>query len=264
MNLFEPVLLGVLQGITEWLPVSSEGVSSLVMMNLFGKSLSEAVFLSLWLHTGTLLAALVYFREDVAGILKNLPSYARNFKSTKGFNGITTFLVLATILTGLIGAPLLLFGLNELNVSLNFAMALVGALLIITGLLQKFTVRTGLRKEPGIRDSVITGIVQGFSVLPGLSRSGLTTSILLFRKYRAKDALRLSFLMSIPAILAAEIGLGVLGKINFDLYSGIAVFFAFVTGLATIKFLMKTAERINFGWFCIFLGLISIMALFAV
>ncbi len=262
MNFLEPALLGIIQGFAEWLPISSEGVSSLVMMNFFGKSLSEAVYLSLWLHTGTLLAALVYFRKEVLGIVKNLPSYARNSKDKAGYNSLTTFLVISTLITGLIGGPLLLLSLNNIDFSLNAAMALIGILLVATGLLQIDKKTKGFRKEIKIRDSITLGIVQAFSVLPGLSRSGLTTSALLFRKYEGKEALRLSFLMSIPVVLGAEIGLGLLGKVTLDLYSAVAILFAFASGLATIKILMKVAERINFGWFCVTLGLLAVMTLF--
>ncbi len=255
MNFLEPALLGIVQGIAEWLPVSSEGISSIIMMSLFGKTLSEAVFLSIWLHTGTLLAAIVYFRRDLVGIVKNLTKYRPG--KNRGYNGLTTFLVVSTALTGIIGAPLLFFGLEKIN-SLDFAMALIGFFLIVTGILQK--IRGGGTRKLDARDSVLAGVVQAFSVLPGLSRSGLTTSALLFMKYDAREALRLSFLMSVPAVLAAEIGLGLLGKVSLDLYGLVAIFFSFVFGLATIKVLMKFAEKINFGWFCIFLGLASMLA----
>ena len=260
MNLIEPILLGIIQGITEWLPVSSEGISSLVMMNFFGKSLSESVFLSIWLHTGTLLAALIYFRKDVWNLVKNLPKYS--FRGNE-YNDLTTFLIISTLFTGLVGAPLLLLGLEKIEISLNFAMVLIGIFLIITGLVQKFgKKKKGLKRNPKINDSVIVGLIQGFAVLPGLSRSGLTISALLFRKYEAKSALKLSFLMSIPAVLVAEVGLGLLGRINFNTYSLVAISFSFIFGLATIEALMKVARKIDFSWFCLILGFLAVMSLF--
>lgn len=263
MNIIEPILLGVVQGITEWLPVSSEGISSLLMMNFFGKTLSEAVFLSIWLHTGTLLAALVYFRRDIIGIIRNVPVYFKNPRGMKGYNGLTSFLVVSTLLTGALGAPILLLGLDKITFSGGHTMAFIGFLLIVTGLIQRFGKKGGLKKELKIKDALLAGIFQAFSVLPGLSRSGLTTSVLLFEKYEPKNALKLSFLMSIPAVLVAELGLGLLGKISFDLYSGIAIFFSFLFGLVTIGTLMKVAKRVDFSWFCIFLGLVSLLAVFA-
>jgi undecaprenyl-diphosphatase len=78
MDFVQAIVLAVIQGLTEWLPISSEGMSALVMINFFGKSLTEAVFLSAWLHTGTLLAAVVYFRSDIKAMIRNLPEYFRN------------------------------------------------------------------------------------------------------------------------------------------------------------------------------------------
>ncbi|UCG95871.1 MAG: undecaprenyl-diphosphate phosphatase [archaeon] len=261
MSLFEPVLLGIAQGITEWLPLSSEGISSIIMVSFFGKGLSEAIFLSIWLHAGTLIAALVYFREDIGKIISNLPAY--KVKGMEGYNGLTSFLLVSTLATAIIGAPLLLLGLNMMEFSGNRAMAFIGLLLIFTGILQGFSRKAvSLKKRPGIRDAILVGVVQAFSVLPGLSRSGLTTSFLLLDRYEARDALRLSFLMSIPVILVAEIGIALLGKISFDLYSAVAVAFSFLFGLATIKALMKIAGKINFGWFCIFLGILAVLTLF--
>jgi undecaprenyl-diphosphatase len=109
---------------------------------------------------------------------------------------------------------------------------------------------------------VIVGIIQAFAVLPGLSRSGLTTSTLLIRKHDPEYALKLSFLMSIPAVLVAEIGLIIMQKAVFDIYSLVAILVSFLLGLLTLGSLLKIAQRINFGYFCIFLGLISILAIF--
>jgi len=77
MSFLESIVLGIIQGITEWLPISSEGISSLVMIQFFGKTLSEAIFYSLWLHLGTLLAAVLYFWQDVKKIVKTLPDYIK-------------------------------------------------------------------------------------------------------------------------------------------------------------------------------------------
>ncbi len=261
MSFFEPVIIGTLQGILEWLPVSSEGIISLVLMNFFGKTFSESIFLSIWLHSGTLLAAIVYFSKDIAGILKNIPEY--KIKDSKNYNRLTTFLIISTVFTGIVGAPILIFGINEIEISLKVGMLIIGIFLMITGLLQKYSkIFVSNKKELSIWDSVIVGLVQGFSVMPGLSRSGLTTSVLLFENYKPEKALKLSFLMSIPAILVAEIGLGILGEINISIYSIIAIFFSFIFGLATIKTLIRVAEKIEFGWFCIIIGILSVLSFF--
>ena len=106
MDFIESVVLAIIQGTTEWLPVSSEGMSSLFMINFFGKTLAEAVSLSIWLHTGTLLAATLYFWEDIKAIIRNLPNYIRSPRDMDGYNGLTNFLLISTVLTTAIGAPI--------------------------------------------------------------------------------------------------------------------------------------------------------------
>jgi len=264
MDFLEAVVLALIQGITEWLPISSEGVSSLFMINFFNMNLVDAVFLSGWLHTGTLLAAVLYFWSDVKAILKNLPNYIRNPRNSEGFSGLTNFLLISTFLTALIGAPLVLFGLESLD-AMNFgghaAMAFIGGLLIITGVMQKFIRPSSIVSDsPRISDAIIVGIIQAFAVLPGLSRSGLTTSTLLLRKHDPEYALKLSFLMSIPAVLVAEIGILISGKVALDVFSAVAVVVAFLMGLLTLGSLLKVAQKVNFGWFCIILGAIGMLS----
>tara|TARA_Y100000310_G_scaffold144893_3_gene144197 strand:- start:20049 stop:20837 length:789 start_codon:yes stop_codon:yes gene_type:complete len=261
MTFLEPIILGIIQGITEWLPISSEGITSLIMLKFFNKTLSEAVIYSIWLHLGTVLAAIIYFRKDLKQILKTLPSYIKNPKKKE--YKLTNFLVLTTIITGIIGTPLLLYSLDKLPFTRGIAIALIGLFLVLTGILQLFAKKESqLQKEPTTVIAIITGIVQAFAALPGLSRSGLTTATLLFAKYDAKQALKLSFLMSIPIILVAQIGLGLLGEITFDFASLIAILFSFTFGLGTLKLFLRIAEKINFGWFCIGLGILSMLQLF--
>ena len=260
MEFIEAVILGVVQGVVEWLPVSSEGINSLIMVNFFGKTLEEAVVYSIWLHTGTLFAAVVYFRDDVYKLARNLPTYVKNPKKSTQENRLTTFLVISTIMTGIIGLPLLLFGIDKANLSGAAATVFIGILLIFTGILQKYSRKAAEKNDITIKDSALVGGFQAFSVVPGISRSGITVSVLLLKKYDARSALKLSFLMSIPAVLVAEVGLALLGRITLDAYSLISVAISFAFGLLTIDALLKIGGRINFGNFCIFLGVLSITA----
>ncbi len=227
------------------------------MVNFFGRSFSEAALYSIWLHTGTLLSATVYFRGELLNLVENLPAYVKNPKKDTYENRITTFMLASTVLSAIIGLPVLLIGLDKADFSGKSATALIGFLLIFTGLLQKYSKRSTKKREITLKDGMVVGTAQAFSALPGISRSGITTSTLLLRRYDAKSALRLSFLMSIPAVLAAEVGLAILGKITIEASSFIAVAISFAIGLLTIGILMDLAGRINFGNFCIILGLLS-------
>jgi len=261
MEFIEALILGAIQGVTEWLPISSQGVSSIVMVDLFGRSLADALFISGWLHIGTLFAAALYFRQDLTGIARNLPRYVRKPGSMEGYSGLTAFLLAATAVSGAVAAPLVIFGIDAIDFSGEKAVAFVGALLVITGLLQVFvnSSRT-LVHSARLPDAVLAGIVQGLSVLPGLSRSGLTTTVLLLRKHDPEYAMKLSFLMSIPAVAALECYLLIAQKAEFGLNAVMAILVAFALGLLTIRSLMAAARRINFGYFCIFLGGLALLA----
>jgi undecaprenyl-diphosphatase len=266
IQVLQSITLGIIQGVTEWLPISSKAMTSVVMITFFNTSmdLSEAVYYAIWLHIGSLLAVILFYRHEVTRILQNLPTYVHNVRNPKGYNRLTTFLIVATFFTALIGAPLMLFGLTKLQFTGSYATAFIGALLIVTGLLQLYARRRAGRKNISlsVMDATIVGLLQGLATLPGFSRSGLTISGLLLRRYAGKDALNLSFLMYIPAVLGAEIGLSLIKHgAYFNYYSLIAIVFAFIFSLLTIGTLLKVAERINFGYFCIFIGCLSFVPL---
>ena len=133
MEIVLGLFLGMVQGITEWIPISSEGVISLTLITFFHRTLQSAVYFSIWLHFGTLLAAMVYFRKEMKQIFLDLKTFKQD---------TTRFLFIATTITILIGVPLL-FSLSSL--SANIAMLVIGFLLILTGVLQRK--RDGKRKD---------------------------------------------------------------------------------------------------------------------
>ena len=250
------ILLGIIQGILEWIPISSSGFTVLVMSNFFG--VTDVNFLikaALFLHLGTFFAAVVYFKHEVYELIitafryKKMPDHELVL-----FN----FILVSTIVTAAVGLIVLTFisvfqDLELTGKAISFA---VGFLLLITGTIQVKSKKKfkGLRTEDDLenKDSFIIGALQGLSTIPGLSRSGITVSGLLLRKFDDTEALKLSFLMGLPIILFGNLIINYNDVLN--VFSGEAIYgilASFVFGLATIHGLMKFAKRINFGWFVI-------------
>ena len=255
--MLESILLGLIQGITEWLPVSSEGLVTASATFLLDKSLEDAIGISLWLHLGTALAALFSFKVEILNLTKGFMGNPSCFKGEIGF------LFLGTAVSALIGLPLLLFA-GEIFQSdptkngIQTFIALIGIFMIVTGVILLRSKRSGKRKrnDSGTIDAMLTGTAQGFSVLPGLSRSGLTVSVLLARGMDRRDALTLSFLLSIPAGIGAGLYTVFSTGIILSPEHLVAVGMSFITGLVTIRILLKLADRINFGIFVISVGML--------
>jgi len=251
--MLEGLILGIIQGVTEWLPISSSGVLTLVSLHFFGNGLASSLSIAVFLHLGTFLAALVYFWKDIIFILKG------------GDKKVFNYLLLSTIITGVVGIPVaVLFYRTFSGLAAGVAMASIGVFLVITGLAQVKKTGSSLRKKDDLvkGDAFVVGILQGISVLPGLSRSGLTIAGLLFRKIRETDALKLSFLMSLPVVLGGNIVLNFIDDgIKFNTTSFVALITAFVVGILTIKILLKISRKINFGWFAISFGVVTLLSL---
>ncbi len=262
--MLEGIIFGIIQGIAEWLPVSSEGVIVLVKINFFGgDSLSDIVKFALFLHLGTALAATVYFRREVSDVFKTLFNYKKASKENKK---IFDFLFVSTLISGIFGILLLKFlsgAEDTLWRSADIVNFTIGAFLIVTAFLQ-LKKRKILSHKKSVdlekSDGIVLGFVQGFAALPGLSRSGLTVASLLLRKFDEEHALKLSFLMSIPIVLAGNV---ILNIKNFSLsYENMLGFvFSFIFGLATIHILLKVAKKVNFAYFILIFGILMMSSL---
>lgn len=271
----EALLLGAVQGAAEWLPISSEGVLTLLQLHVLQKPLAESVAFAIWLHLGTLLAAVGYFRRELLQFLRVLPRWIsprRRDRMSVIDRKLLDFLGIATALTGLVGAPLLALSLS-LDVLNRWGTVMIGALLIGTGLIQLAAPRLRLgertTQQLSVRDALWVGLAQGFAALPGLSRSGLTISVLLLRGFRETEALRLSFLMSIPVIFAAQFLLKLWEFLRSNgeplmstgaLAGAVGVLSAALVGWLTISALLTLARRLPFGAFAIGLGVLSVLA----
>jgi undecaprenyl-diphosphatase len=261
--MMEILLFGVLQGVFEWLPISSQGNLVLLMVGLMGMAADKAVELAIFLHAGTLLSVLVYFRRDVWEILNGLKRYRFGYGDER--NGLVSFLIVSTVVTGIAGFLLFSYVAASAFAGEIF-LGLVGIALIITGMIQKVTREKAVGRKLNFGDSLLLGFLQGLSVIPGISRSGITVSGFLFRGYKAKDALRLSFLMSIPAVLGAEIGLGLLGSLpEISLSEALAgIISSFIVGLVSIGVLMRVARKTRFWVFCVVIGATALVPVLGV
>jgi undecaprenyl-diphosphatase len=205
----EAIILGAIQGLTEFLPVSSSG-HLVLFQNLFGLKEPELLF-DICLHVGTLVAVLVVFYRDILDILTALVRIPGRMTSAGGFWRLCQtdpairmafLIVVGSLPTAVIG---LLF--KNITDQLFGSTAIVGAMLLVTGILLWLTRRIQGSGRPigrtTVKDALIIGIVQGLAILPGISRSGSTIATALFLGVDRKLAGRYSFLLSIPAIVGA-------------------------------------------------------------
>lgn len=261
-TIIQQLILGIVQGITEWLPISSSAFLTLIMANFLGiTDIGVLIQTALFFHIGTFLAAFVYFRKDVWKLIRALFRFKKSEPATQE---TLKFIIIATVISGLIGGGIL-FGLksfdSQLNITGKTITFAIGLLLLFTGIVQLKIKKSGLRKEREIRkkDSVWLGIVQGISALPGISRSGITVSTLLLRKFDDTTALRLSFLLSLPIIFAGNILLNI-KNVAFSSTAIYGILASFIFGLITIAGLMKLSKKINFGWFVLIFAILMMIS----
>jgi undecaprenyl-diphosphatase len=236
------IILGLIQGLTEFLPVSSSGhlvlASSLLRIDV------DTVAIILVAHLGTLAAMILFFLKDIISLLTH--------------KRLIGHILWVSLITGIIAISGKGFfeSLFNSNLAVGAALLITGIVLIVT----KFSCGAKNMGSINIKDSFLLGLAQGLSVIPGLSRSGLTICLLLFRGFEKESAFRFSFLAAIPAILGAFLfkmreidslaGLQVKGL-------SLAFFFSFISGLFALKVLKAILHKAKFhyfGYYCIILG----------
>lgn len=240
------IILGIVQGLTEFLPVSSSGHLAL-LENIFHMQ-KDAVAITVMMHIGTLLAVVIFFFKELLGL----------FRSPR----LLWLILLVTFITGFIGLSGKDF-FEQLFASPKF----IALSLIITGIILLITQRVKNNNRPDLstKDAFILGTVQGIAIIPGISRSGITISTLLMRGLDSEVSFNFSFLVSIPAVLGAtmlearDIG-GVFVNSSLELMVGL--FASFVTGLISLRILkgiIKKARFHYFGYYCIGIAVITLI-----
>ena len=268
MSLFSAMFLGLIQGVAEFLPISSSGHLAF-FQNFF--QLEEAdLFFDVLLHLGTLIAVFFAYREEVKDLIISFFSFFRKqspqqLRKTRLGRRMILLLIIATL-------PLAaVLPVKDYIESFYYNTFVVGFALIATGLILFFSDRFshGQKSERNatIWDALFVGIGQAIAVMPGISRSGTSISAGLVRGFDRQFAIRFSFLMSIPAVLGANllslidaIQEGVNWRLMPTYLAGVAV--AMISGYASIRLLRYISRKSSFGgfaYYCWGAGLVTIL-----
>ena len=240
------IILGIIQGITEFLPVSSSG--HLVIIQKFIGVTEQAVVISVVLHLGTSLALVIFFFKDILNLLRNMR--------------LLSYIIIVTLVTGIIGISGKGFFEKLFNSPRLVAVALIftGIILILT---RKFMEKK--RSALNIKDALILGLTQGFAIIPGISRSGITISTLLFRGLDREMSFRFAFLVAIPAVFGAAIleAKDISLACNLDAGNLIIGFIvSLLTGILSLRILkivLGKAKLHYFGYYCIIIAVITLL-----
>ena len=274
MGTIEAIILGIVQGLSEFLPISSSGhivFTSSIYAALTGGSIdtqtSQHVFLSIMLHLGTLAAVIVYFRKELWEITKSFfkAIYKKDFSDENAILGV--YILVGTIFTVAVAYPL-----NDISEKLLVSPVIVASLLILTGFVLFFSEFKSKHMEKNnqkldIKKAILIGIAQGIAGFPGLSRSGLTIATGLFLGLDRVKSTRFSFLLVVPIIIGASIFYPIL-EINpseFASYNWLGIVLGTITsaivGYFCIKYFLKFVAKFSmnfFAYYCIIVGMLVI------
>ena len=254
MSIIEAIIIGLVQGLTEFLPISSSGhlviLQKLLKIDLPGNLVEVST------HLGTLLSIILIYKNDIYDLISSFKS-----SKTKDYILLVVIATIPSVVFVLIAKSFILT-IFESSRSVSFALIFTGIILFISHY-GNYTI-----KKLNISKGMIIGIFQALAILPGISRSGMTISIALLLGIKNVEAAKFSFMLAIPAIFGAailtlvETDLNEIDDLIFPLI--VAAFVAFLSGYYALKFLIKILNNGKFYYFsiyCIFLGIISLMYL---
>lgn len=273
MHILQSIIMGIVQGLSEFLPISSSAhlvITSNLYKVLKGLELtqesSQEIFLDIMLHLGTLIAVLIYFRKDIIEILKAFLSAVKSKDFSDNNAKMALYILIGTIITVVIAFPL-----HDVAENLVYSPAIVGLLLIFTGIFlfsaEAFSKRIQDKSDKiDLKTSIFIAIAQGLAALPGFSRSGLTIATGLLNKKDRLTAARYSFLLSIPIILGASMVYPII-KIDFHEFANynwnaiiLGTIVSAIVGYLCIKYFLKFVGKYSlafFGYYCIIIGALS-------
>lgn len=264
MSIIQSILMSILQGLTEFIPVSSSG-HLVLAQHFFGIGDSENIVFELFMHLGTLLAVLVFFRKTLWELIKSLFSWGNtvNREQHRKNRTLVYYLIISTLATGVI---YILFG-DFLEAVFNMPM-LVAIFLLVTGVIVFVSDYFKDKGIPacniGFLQAVLIGIGQGFAILPGISRSGTTIACSLVTGMKRKDAAQYSFLLSIPAILTGNLSqykafANLKPQLLINYLAGFVC--SFLVGYLVIAFLIRLIEVSRLKYFAVYCWLIGLLSI---
>ena len=266
VDIVQSLILGIVQGITEWLPISSSGHLALTQLLL---NIHVPIFFDLILHIGTLAGLMGFYRTDLLMIFRSVfYSRSMSLQAVREYRKLLMLIIIGTIPTAIIAFALKSFFefsfYDFFLLSLGFLIS--GIFIYITKYFKK-----GSRNINNI-DAILIGIAQGFSVFSSISRSGITISLGMIRQIDHTQLVRFSFLLSIPAILGGSVfdfvlmdstQLSAIGEIPFSSYI-VGFLSSAIVGYLTIKLLINIINRgklYYFAYYC--LGLAAILLIYS-
>lgn len=259
MSFLDAILLGILQGATEFLPVSSSG-HLVLAQHLLGDFEQPGVLFDVLLHLGTMVAVVLYFRRDLAGLVSSL---WRRDEAAAQQRFMVGLLIAGSVPTAIIGLTF-----KDIFIGMFERPDLVCAMLLVTGsllwLAERLGRRTASRTQMTFTDALVTGTVQGLAIIPGISRAGSTIAALLLRGVDGETAARFSFLLALPAVCgAALLSVGDINHItpNATLPYLAGTLAALLTGLFSIHLLLDVIRRRRLRWFAYYCWVVGALGL---
>ena len=252
MTVIQGIILGIVQGLTEFLPISSSGHLNVFPWIFNWEMLSDGMDVAL--HIGTLLALVIFFFKDWLNLVK--AGYKKVVKKEDSREEkIFWYLVIATIPTGILSLVLDKVSDKIIGDDINFQMAIIGITLIVMGILlyiaDKKSKSTTNYENLSLKQSILIGASQAIAAaFPGVSRSGITMTIARFLKVDRESAAKFSFMLAMPITLAAVIF--DLSNFVFNLPIILGILASFITGVVVIKFLMDYLKKGSFKVFAIY------------
>lgn len=259
MDILKSLLLGIIQGLTEFLPVSSSGHLEIFKVFLdFSYDSTNSLFFTLIVHLATAISAIIYFWKDVKEIIVSLINFKKDENTFFAF-----YILVSMIPAGLAGY----FFESEINYLFNGNLMLVGFMLILTSLILYLSDRfNNSSKRLNLKSSLIIGVTQALAILPGISRSGATIGTSIFLGLNRDIAAKFSFLMVVPIIFGSSLKIILDNEIEFNNnnISNYLVGFsaALISGYFACKWMIifvKKSKLIYFSIYCLLIGILSII-----